>query len=88
MACGELLGFLIIGALAGWLAGKLMRGRGFGLLGNLVVGILGAMVGGLLLNLIGMQAYGFIGRLIMSLLGAVVLLGLINLIRTDGPVRG
>ena len=51
---GPLLFWLIIGALAGWLAGKIMRGGGFGVLGNIVVGIVGAMIGGTLFRMIGL----------------------------------
>ncbi len=66
--------FLIIGAAAGWLAGKLMRGHGFGVVGNLVVGILGALVGGLIFGLLHVTSYGLIGSLVTATVGAVVLL--------------
>ena len=52
----SLIAFLLIGAVAGWLAGLLMRGGGFGLLGNIVVGIVGAFVGGFLFGLVGLSA--------------------------------
>jgi uncharacterized membrane protein YeaQ/YmgE (transglycosylase-associated protein family) len=68
------LGFLIIGLLAGWIAGKLTKGRGFGFAGNLVVGVLGAVLGGLIFTLLGIGAFGFVGQLVMAVLGAVVLL--------------
>ena len=73
--------FLIVGALAGWLAGKLTRGRGFGLVGNLVVGILGALVGGFLFRLLGVVSYGFIGSLATATVGALLLLWLIHRLR-------
>ncbi len=72
--------FLIVGAVAGFLAGVIMRGRGFGLLGNLVVGIIGAYLGGFLAKFVGIAAYGFIGEIIVSTAGAVALLFLIGLI--------
>jgi uncharacterized membrane protein YeaQ/YmgE (transglycosylase-associated protein family) len=75
------LWFLIIGAAAGWLAGKLTRGHGFGLAGNLVVGILGALVGGLLFRLLGIVSFGLIGSLVTATVGAVVLLWLIHRLR-------
>lgn len=75
------IAFLILGALAGWLAGNIMKGRGFGLLGNIVVGIVGSVLGGLLFNALGLQAFGFIGSLITATVGAVVLLYLISLIK-------
>jgi uncharacterized membrane protein YeaQ/YmgE (transglycosylase-associated protein family) len=68
--------FLIIGATAGWLAGKLIRGHGFGIVGNLVVGILGALVGGFIFRLLHVASYGFIGSLVTATVGAVVLLWL------------
>ena len=71
----SILVWLIIGALAGWLAGELMRGDGFGFFGNVIVGILGAMIGGWLFGIIGLDPnYGFIGSVITSVVGAVVLL--------------
>ncbi len=71
--------FIIIGALSGWLAGKIMRGRGFGFITNLVVGILGAVMGGWLFKLTGVTtAEGFVGSLIVSLVGAIVLLWLVS----------
>ena len=76
-----LLWFLIIGIVAGWTAGKITRGRGFGLLGNLVVGVIGAMVGGFLFGLIGWSAHGLVGSIGMAIVGAVVLLSLIQFVR-------
>jgi len=75
------LWFLIVGALAGWLAGLLTRGGGFGLLGDLVVGIIGGLLGGLLFDMLSIRAYGFLGALVMSTVGAVVLLVLIRVIK-------
>ena len=72
---------LIIGALAGWLAGNLMKGKGFGILGNIVVGILGAFVGGFLFGLLGITAGGIIGSLITATVGAAALLFLVGLIK-------
>jgi uncharacterized membrane protein YeaQ/YmgE (transglycosylase-associated protein family) len=72
------LWFLIIGAVAGWLAGKIMRGHGFGLVGDLVVGVLGSLVGGFLFRLLGIASFGLIGSLVTATVGAVVLLWLIH----------
>lgn len=77
----EFLWFLIIGAVAGWLAGLVMKGRGFGLLGNLVVGIVGAMLGGLLFGILGLSSESLIGSLITATVGAVVLLAIIGAIK-------
>jgi len=73
--------FLVIGALAGWLAGKIMKGRGFGLIGNIIVGIVGGFLGGLLFGLLGLTAGGLIGSLVTALIGAIVLLWLVGLIK-------
>jgi uncharacterized membrane protein YeaQ/YmgE (transglycosylase-associated protein family) len=77
----SLIIFLIIGAVAGWLAGLIMKGGGFGLLGNIVVGIIGAVVGGFLFGLLGLAAGGLIGSIVTATVGAVVLLFLIGLIK-------
>jgi uncharacterized membrane protein YeaQ/YmgE (transglycosylase-associated protein family) len=77
----NLLWFLIIGAVAGWIAGQIMRGGGFGLLGNIVVGILGALLGGFLFGLLGLSSYGLVGSLVTATVGAVVLLWLLRLIK-------
>lgn len=69
-----LIGAVIIGAIAGWLAGKITRGHGFGLLMNLIVGVVGAVLGGLLFGLVGMEAVGTIGELFSATVGAVLLL--------------
>lgn len=68
------LWFLIIGAVAGWLAGKITRGHGFGVLTNLIVGIVGAVLGGFLFGLVGMTTVGLIGELFTATVGAVVFL--------------
>jgi uncharacterized membrane protein YeaQ/YmgE (transglycosylase-associated protein family) len=77
----SLIAFLFIGAVAGWLAGTLMKGGGFGLLGNIVVGILGAIIGGWLFGFFGIQFAGIIGSIIAATVGAGVLLFVIGLIK-------
>jgi uncharacterized membrane protein YeaQ/YmgE (transglycosylase-associated protein family) len=77
----HLLWFLLIGIVAGWLAGKIMSGGGFGLIGDMVIGVIGAFVGGFLLGILGFHAAGTIGTLITATLGAVVLLYLIRLLK-------
>ena len=74
-------GSLIIGAVAGWLAGTIMKGKGFGLLGNIFVGIVGAVLGGFLFGLLGLSAVGVIGSLVTATVGAVVLLYVVSLIK-------
>lgn len=77
----DIIWFLIIGAVAGWIAGEIVRGDGFGLVGNIVVGIVGAVIGGFLFGLLGISAYGLTGSLVMAVVGAVVLLFLLNMFR-------
>lgn len=70
-----LLWFLIIGAVAGWLAGQFMRGNGFGLLGDIIVGVIGAFIGGYLWpSGISIVSNPLIGRLIVAFVGAILLL--------------
>ena len=70
----DLIGFLIIGLIAGWIATTFMRGGSMGLGGNLVIGVIGAFVGGFLFHLLGFAAVGLIGQLITATVGAMVLL--------------
>jgi uncharacterized membrane protein YeaQ/YmgE (transglycosylase-associated protein family) len=72
---------VLIGILAGWLAGKITKGRGFGILGDLIVGILGSLLGNFLFEVLGIFSYGLVGRLVMAVIGAVILLWLIRLIK-------
>ena len=81
MHTDSILSILIIGALAGWLAGKLFKGRGFGIIGNIVVGIVGAVIGSILFGLLGVTAGSFIGSLVTATIGALVLLFIVNLIK-------
>jgi uncharacterized membrane protein YeaQ/YmgE (transglycosylase-associated protein family) len=82
MAIESLLIWLIIGAIAGWLAGMIVRGYGFGLVGNIVVGIVGAFIAGWLLPRLGIRmGFGFVREVIHSVIGAVILLVIIGLIR-------
>ena len=73
--------FLVIGAIAGWLAGVVMKGGGFGLVGDIVVGIVGAVVGGWLFGIFGITAGGLVGAIITAFVGACVLLFIIRLIK-------
>ena len=76
-----LLVFLIVGAVAGWLAGVIVRGVGFGLVGNIVVGIIGAFIAGWLLPGLGLGLSGIVGSIIYSAIGAIILLVIIGLIK-------
>ena len=76
-----LIAFLVIGAVAGWLAGTLMKGGGFGLLGNIVVGILGAVIGGWVFGLLGISAGGMLGSIVTATAGAAILLFFVGMIK-------
>ncbi|MDH3571176.1 MAG: GlsB/YeaQ/YmgE family stress response membrane protein [Gemmatimonadota bacterium] len=80
-AVPNFLWFLIIGIIAGWVAGRITKGKGFGLFGNLIVGVLGALVGGFLFDLVGLSAYGVLGSLITATVGAIVLLLLLGFVK-------
>ena len=78
----DIVWFLVIGALAGWLAGLLMRGGGFGIIGNIVVGIIGAMVAGFLIPKVGFSfGEGTLGAILNSAAGAVLVLVVVGLFK-------
>ena len=77
----SVLAWIIIGAIAGWLAGLLVKGYGFGLIGNIVVGILGAGIAGILAPRLGVYTESFGGNIVAALLGALILLFLVGLVR-------
>ena len=84
MTASGLIIFLLIGAIAGWLAGLIVRGFGFGLLGNIVVGIIGAFLAGWLLPRLGvsfMLVSPLVTSIVYAMIGAIVLLVLIGLIK-------
>ena len=82
MDVNTLLVFLIVGAVAGWLAGVLVKGHGFGLVGNIIVGIVGAFLAGWLLPMLGIAiGGGIVAAIINALIGAVILLVIIGFIR-------
>lgn len=80
MDLGSIIGFLLIGLAAGWLAGRIMKGR-LGLIGDLVVGVIGSFLGGWLFGVLGISTSGIIGALITALVGAIVLLFLVRLFK-------
>ena len=83
MGIESILVFLIVGAIAGWLAGLIVSGFGFGLVGNIVVGIVGAFIAGYLFPAIGISlGSGIIAAIIHSTIGAVILLALIRIVKT------
>ena len=84
MTIEALIIWLVIGAVAGWLAGLIVKGYGFGLIGNIVVGIVGAVLAGWLWPLVGFVLVGgVIAAIINAVIGAVILLVVIGLFRKD-----
>lgn len=81
MTLSALIWFLLIGLIAGWLASMVMRGGGYGIVGDMIVGVIGALLGGWLFGLIGIHAGGLIGAIITAFVGAVVLLAILRAIR-------
>ena len=77
----SLLIFLALGAVAGWLAGLIMKGGGFGLIVNIIVGIVGAIVGGWVFSFFGFESTGLVGAMITAVVGAVILLAVIGLFK-------
>ena len=76
-----LLADILVGVLAGWVTGLVRRGRGYGLLGNLIVGVIGALVGGVVIGLVGFSPHGLLAHLITATAGAVGLLYLVETVR-------
>jgi len=78
----ELVYFLLIGGFVGWLAGQIMKGRGFGIVGNIVVGVLGAVLGGWIFGAAGIYPDGgLLASLVVALVGAVVLLAIVSTLK-------
>jgi len=76
---------LAVGAIAGWLAGKITRGRGFGLATNAGLGIVGALVGSLLFSFLGIFTFGLIAFIIKATVGAIVVLAIVHWLRGSRP---
>ena len=86
---GGIIAWIIIGLVAGWLAGVIMPGKGFGLIGDLIIGLIGAFIGGLLMDLLAPNAnFGFWGSLIVALVGACILVAIAHAIGRRGTTAG
>jgi len=82
-----MIGAIFIGLIAGWLAGKLVRGHGYGIFVDILLGLVGAVVGNWILDALNVPTagYGALGHLAMATVGAIVLVGLIHLVRSESP---
>ena len=77
----NLIYFLLIGIAAGWLAGQIMKGGSFGLVGNLIVGAIGALLGGVIFDVLGLASKNLVGSLISATVGAVAFLAILKAIK-------
>ena len=77
----SMIAWIIIGAIAGWLAGLIVKGYGFGLIGNIIVGIVGAAIAGFLVPRLGLSVASTVGNIIAATVGAIILLLLVGLFR-------
>ncbi len=81
MTLESLIIFLAIGAIAGWLAGFIMKGGGYGLLGDIVLGIIGSVIGGVVFRLLGIFTISTLGTIIASTIGAVILIAILRVMK-------
>ena len=80
-----MIGAIIIGLIAGWLAGKLIRGEGYAILVDILLGLVGAVIGSRVFDSFGIAVYGGVGHLAMATVGAILLVGIIHLIKSPAP---
>ena len=84
---GGIIAWLVVGALAGWLAGQFMKGSGYGVLGNIIMGVLGALVGGFIASALGFGgSMGIIGTTVVAFIGAVILIAAVRALPGRSPV--
>lgn len=81
MTLTSILILVAIGLVAGWLAGMIWKGGGFGILWNIIIGVAGSFLGGWIFRLLGISYGGIIGSIVAALIGALILLAIVNLIR-------
>ena len=76
-----LIWWIVVGLIAGWLAGKVMKGGGYGILMDIVLGIAGAILGGWVFGMLGLHAYSTIGSILVALVGAIILVWIVRKIK-------
>lgn len=81
LAPESILAWIVIGAIAGWLAGLLVKGYGFGLIGNIIIGILGAGIAGILAQSMGLYTESTAGNIVAAVIGSLILLFIVGLVR-------
>ena len=80
ISLGGLVWWLVVGLIAGFLASLVMRGGGYGIVGDIIIGIVGAFIGGFLASLVGIGAGGLIGTIIIAFIGACILIAILRLV--------
>ncbi|MDZ4725099.1 MAG: GlsB/YeaQ/YmgE family stress response membrane protein [Leptospira sp.] len=73
--------FLLIGLIAGWLTGKILRGKGFGLIANLVIGVIGSFLGGVVFRFVGFHAGGWLAEIVVAVVGSILLVFVLGLVK-------
>ena len=78
LSLSAVIWWLVVGLIAGFLASLIMRGGGYGIVGDIIVGLVGALIGGFLASLVGLGASGFIGTIIVAFIGACILIAILR----------
>jgi uncharacterized membrane protein YeaQ/YmgE (transglycosylase-associated protein family) len=83
---GNIIAWLVVGLIAGWLAGKVMKGRGFGIVVDIIVGLVGSFVGGILLGFLVDGSTGFVGSIIVAFIGACAFIAIMRALSGRGVI--
>ena len=87
LSLSNVLWWLVVGLIAGFLASRVMRGGGYGLIGDIVVGLIGAFIGGWLAGLLGLGSFGLFGTIVVAFIGACILLFILHAVSRGGAGR-
>src|SRR5256884_7250548 len=87
LSLSNVLWWLVVGLVAGFLASRVMRGGGYGVVGDIVVGLIGALIGGFLAGLLGLGQFGLIGSIIVAFIGACILIAILRAVSGSGRRR-
>ena len=87
LSLSNVLWWLVVGLIAGFLASRVMRGGGYGIVGDIVVGIIGAFIGGWLAGLLGLGSFGLLGTIVVAFIGACILIAILHAVGRGGAGR-
>ena len=87
LSLSNVLWWLVVGLIAGFLASRVMRGGGYGLIGDIVVGLIGAFIGGWLAGFLGLGSFGLIGSIVVAFIGACILIAILHAVSGRGAAR-